>query len=1161
MRKQRTTRRLLTGIESLETRRVLAFSAQLVADVDPRQVFVGSFPNEITKINDDVAIYQGHSGSKGTELWRTDGTPGGTFQLRDISFGSAGSFPFSLTNVNGTGFFSATRSHDGRELWRTDGTQAGTVLVEDIRSGLGDSNPQQLVNVNGTLYFTADDGIHGTELWKSNGTAGGTKLVRDISLGSASSNLLSLTASNGLVYFALEAAGDVRLWRSDGTEAGTIELTPTPGSYIAHLTDVNGTLLFVNENAATGRELWRSDGSVLGTQPVKDINLGPDDSNPRELVNVAGTLFFQADDGSHGVELWKSNGTDVGTVMVDDLNPGDADFGPVRLANIDGELFFTDQVSESLWKSNGEAAGTQRVIDTRAVGMPRVNAFTIFDGTFYFAGLGGHGLELWKSDGTQGGTVEVKDLFTGRYYFPNYPYGYVENSGQPNSFTNIGGKLVFRAVDAAGGHLWTTDGTDAGTVTIDDQLVGGVSADVGQLFNFNGKLLFGASDSVGLGTWVSDGTAAGTQRLADAAAPSEFATIGGLAYFAANGGVWKTNGTPGGTLFLSDVPGSPSDFVGLSGKVFFTTSGDGELWITNGTTTGTLQFKDIRPGPDSATVEQLMRLGNRVVFTANDGVHGNELWSTDGTAAGTQLLKDISPFQNALTGPQDLFVLGNTLYFTASDGVHGRELWKSDGTAAGTVMVKDIAAGDASPRVGNLTEVNGRLYFTTSPDGGDKLLWKTDGTAAGTVFIANIGTATELTNGNGTLYFSSDVGGTGAELWKSNGTAAGTMRVKDLIPGPGGSQPRELQGLNGVLFFEADLPGGGRGFWQSNGTAEGTVPVLQDPAPLTGMRFLTNVSGQLFFAGTDVEHGEELWKLTTGNPKVSFSGGIRYKENDPLLILAPFAGISDADNASFPGGRLSVTIVQNFSDGDRLEIRNQGNGPGQIGVSGRTIRYGGVVIGQYLNGQPGSRLIIDLNANASVAIAQTLLRNIGFRSDSEHSDARWITVQLTDGSGGIGFSNAKVVYYQPVNDAPRLVLGGQVSYKNNSAGVLLAPSAAVTDADSVDFAGALLTVEITSARGTSNRLQLGGGYSIDGDRLLRNGVEVGTVLENGFGWNDLRLRFNSQMNAARVQELIRSLRFRTVDNTNLDPRTIAFTLTDGDGGVSAVQTKTVNVTA
>jgi hypothetical protein len=79
--------------------------------------------------------------------------------------------------------------------------------------------------------------------------------------------------------------------------------------------------------------------------------------------------------------------------------------------------------------------------------------------------------------------------------------------------------------------------------------------------------------------------------------------------------------------------------------------------------------------------------------------------------------------------------------------------------------------------------------------------------------------------------------------------------------------------------------------------------------------------------------------------------------------------------------------------------------------------------------------------------------------------------------------------------------------------------------------------------------------------LLRDGVVVGTVLEDGVGWHALRIRFNDQMTTARVQELVRSLRFRTAGNTNLDPRVLSFDLTDGDGGASATQTKTVNITA
>ena len=73
-------------------------------------------------------------GSSGSELWRTDGTLGGTIIVRDINPGAVGSVPEYLTDVNGTLFFSAYTDSYGEELWKTDGTAAGTVQVKDIYS-------------------------------------------------------------------------------------------------------------------------------------------------------------------------------------------------------------------------------------------------------------------------------------------------------------------------------------------------------------------------------------------------------------------------------------------------------------------------------------------------------------------------------------------------------------------------------------------------------------------------------------------------------------------------------------------------------------------------------------------------------------------------------------------------------------------------------------------------------------------------------------------------------------------------------------------------------------------------------------------------------------------------------------------------------------------
>lgn len=85
-------------------------------------------------------------------------------------------------------FFLARDAEHGLELWRTDGTPDGTWLVKDLWPGPHDSFIRPLSSYGNSLLFTGQDAAHGTELWISDGTPAGTQLVQDIYPGPSGSN-------------------------------------------------------------------------------------------------------------------------------------------------------------------------------------------------------------------------------------------------------------------------------------------------------------------------------------------------------------------------------------------------------------------------------------------------------------------------------------------------------------------------------------------------------------------------------------------------------------------------------------------------------------------------------------------------------------------------------------------------------------------------------------------------------------------------------------------------------------------------------------------------------------------------------------------------------------------------------------------------------------
>ncbi len=94
---------------------------------------------------------------------------------------------------------------------------------------------------------------------------------------------------------------------------------PAGSSNPSYLVNANGILFFSANNGTDGIELWKSDGTDNGTVLVKDINPSIGSSNPSYITYVDGAIFFVANDGIAGRELWRSDGTVSGTYLVRDI--------------------------------------------------------------------------------------------------------------------------------------------------------------------------------------------------------------------------------------------------------------------------------------------------------------------------------------------------------------------------------------------------------------------------------------------------------------------------------------------------------------------------------------------------------------------------------------------------------------------------------------------------------------------------------------------------------------------------------------------------------------------------------------------------------------------------------------------------------------------------
>ncbi|SDG47947.1 ELWxxDGT repeat protein [Epilithonimonas hungarica] len=401
-------------------------------------------------------------------------------------------------------------------------------LLKDINPGANPSTPAEFTKYNGKLYFNANNPNYGTELWATDGTSGGTEIVADINPGTASSLPISLLNYDDKLYFKT-LLGVTGLYSYDSTAGATIV---SPGMGTASNFLLAEGKIFFRQNSKLAY-FYQGSITEIDTPVVVNGQMG--------AVNGKIITGASASSATNNLQLYVYDGTTVSLLKV--INPN---------STANPQNFFYSSAYNTL---------------------------------FFTAGSNTSGFELWKTDGTAEGTVQVKNINAGT------------SSSFPGSFKQVGNKVFFAANNGTNGNeLWMTDGTEEGTVLVKDVNPGSNASNPNNLTELNGKLYFLASDGSGEARlWESDGTADGTKLTLELKPGYTNFVLGKMEEY--NGALYlsaKLSVSQGQELYKIDLPtlnveNYNKKEIGLypnptSGELFFTgfEKGSYELYDLNG---------------------------------------------------------------------------------------------------------------------------------------------------------------------------------------------------------------------------------------------------------------------------------------------------------------------------------------------------------------------------------------------------------------------------------------------------------------------------------------------------------------------------------------------------------------------------------------------------
>jgi ELWxxDGT repeat protein len=382
-------------------------------------------------------------------------------------------------------------------------------LVKDINPGASASSPSNFAVLDNKIFFTANDGVVGAELWTTDGTSSGTNLVQDFyNIGNNSSFPQNTISFDGKLYFNVTSL---------------IEGQVNPKSGLLATYDQNNGIKLINNNQYSGTLFTKVNNRLYFKRGFNG-------------TTTENTLYY-VESGNAPVSVTGSN-----TILSNSM------------AVMDNVIYLgaaspTSANINDLYKFDGTNFTLVKKINTLTNGNPIVNNlfYSPSLNKVFFSATNGNtnnGVELWMTDGTEAGTVMVKDINT----------SFAGASSSPTAFMDYGGKVYFFANNGINGNeMWVTDGTEAGTTLFKDINPNANGSSSGfQQQVFKNKMYFFASDGTASVTklFESDGTVDGTKALSSLATASTLIGVDETLYI---GGRLSSTDTISNELYKIDL--------------------------------------------------------------------------------------------------------------------------------------------------------------------------------------------------------------------------------------------------------------------------------------------------------------------------------------------------------------------------------------------------------------------------------------------------------------------------------------------------------------------------------------------------------------------------------------------------------------------------------